>query len=396
MAAAVVQVRVTSGDVGEIRRAVRVVVASDTLGGWSSAEAGRALAGGWESAAVRVLPVGEAGGGFIQALADQLGTTVATSAIAEVLVSTARTADVAVVGAEGPAGGSDIPYDATSRPLGEAMAEVLAGGPAGLPAGGPTGVPAGGSAEGPAGVPAGVGPRQLFVDLAGLSVHDGGAGLLSALGATADRPLDAGVAGLAGLSRLELGPARDRLAGVELVGVVPGDQLKQPLLGLRGITSLAGRGAGTPAELMLSTDATLERLAELLDVSPVPPGSGACGGLGLAVLALGGRLTTGPALTLGALGSSPVDLVVTGCSVFDFATRGGGVVAAVAEAAVTLLSPCIVVAGEVLIGSREMRTMGIEAAYAVRESVAAAPVAAAVTQEELRDTGRRVARSWSW
>ena len=32
------------------------------------------------------------------------------------------------------------------------------------------------------------------------------------------------------------------------------------------------------------------------------------------------------------------------------------------------LAPCIVIAGEVLIGSREMRTMGIEAAYPVRES----------------------------
>ena len=39
-----------------------------------------------------------------------------------------------------------------------------------------------------------------------------------------------------------------------------------------------------------------------------------------------------------------------------------------AEAASHSLSPCIVIAGEVLIGSREMRTMGIEAAYPVRES----------------------------
>ena len=65
--------------------------------------------------------------------------------------------------------------------------------------------------------------------------------------------------------------------------------------------------------------------------------------------------------------------MVTGCTVFDFANRGGGVVAAAAARAVELLSPCVVVAGEVLIGSREMRTMGIEAAYAVRESSLDAP-----------------------
>ena len=102
------------------------------------------------------------------------------------------------------------------------------------------------------------------------------------------------------------------------------------------------------------------------------PGAGACGGLGFAVLALGGRLTTGPALAFaspaGVAATRGVELVVTGCTVFDFASRGGGVVAAAAAKAVELLSPCVVIAGEVVIGSREMRTMGIEAAYAVRES----------------------------
>jgi glycerate kinase len=90
-----------------------------------------------------------------------------------------------------------------------------------------------------------------------------------------------------------------------------------------------------------------------------------------------------------------VDLVVTGCSVFDFASRGGGVVAAMADAASASLSPCIVIAGEVLIGSREMRTMGIEGAYAVRESTSDVP-AGEVSEEELAEIARRVARSWSW
>ena len=90
-----------------------------------------------------------------------------------------------------------------------------------------------------------------------------------------------------------------------------------------------------------------------------------------------------------------MDLVVTGCSVFDFASRGGGVVAAMAEAAAAALAPCIVIAGEVLIGSREMRTMGIEAAYPVRESLPDDPQGE-VNDEELAMTARRVARSWSW
>ena len=42
------------------------------------------------------------------------------------------------------------------------------------------------------------GPTGLVVDLSGLAVHDGGAGLLAALGAEADQPLDQGVQPLAG------------------------------------------------------------------------------------------------------------------------------------------------------------------------------------------------------
>jgi glycerate kinase len=66
-----------------------------------------------------------------------------------------------------------------------------------------------------------------------------------------------------------------------------------------------------------------------------------------------------------------------------------------ADAASASLSPCIVIAGEVLIGSREMRTMGIEAAYAVRESTSDVP-AGEVSEDELAGIARRVARSWSW
>ena len=214
-----------------------------------------------------------------------------------------------------------------------------------------------------------------MVDLAGLWVHDAGAGLLAALGATADRPFDEGVARLEGLSELDLTPARALLGEAELIGVVPASQLSQQLLGLRGITSRAGREAGVVPELMLRTDASLEAFARRASAAHAEsPGAGACGGLGFAVLALGS--------VAGQEALRGVDLVVTGCSIFDFASRGGGVVAATAEAAGAALSPCIVIAGEVLIGSREMRTMGIEAGYPVHES--------------LSETARRVARSWSW
>lgn len=335
---------------------MRVLFASDRIGARSSREAGSDLAAGWPAAARAVLPIGEAGAGFVEATSDRLGVGVESAGAAGGLVSSARTDEVAVVAVEGIAPTDGIPYDSSSVALGEAVVSVL----------GPTR------------------PRQLLVDLAGLAVHDGGAGFLAALGATADGELTAGVTGLGTLSRIELDQVRERLAGIELVGVVPLGQLNQPLLGLRGITSL-GREADTPPELMLRTDAALEQLSALADAEAArQPGAGACGGLGFAVLALGGRLSTGSALALGSVSLRGVDLVVTGCTSFDFAARGGGVVAAVATAAGAALSPCIVVADEVFVGAREMRTMGIDAAYAVGPA------------GDLTATAHRVARSWSW
>ncbi|HEY5821038.1 MAG TPA: glycerate kinase [Propionibacteriaceae bacterium] len=347
---------------------LKVLVVTDEIGDLSSLEAGRVIAAGWPRASVAVLPAGDAGAGFVRATADRLGLELISAATADgVVVSAAGGAGSAVVRVEGATTTAAIAYRASSYPLGEAMAQLLAE----------------------------VRPRRLYVDLAGLSAHDGGAGLLAALGARADAPLDSGVAGLGDLTHLDLTRVHDRLGSTELIGVVTAAQVKQQLLGLRGITSLARTEESDPAQ-MLATDAALAGLAALAAPHHAStPGAGACGGLGFAVLALGGRLTTGPRSALAAVDLHGVDVMVTGCSVFDFHRRGGGVVSAVAEAAEVALSPCVVIAGEVVIGAREMRTMGIEAAYAVRESASDMPTGG-VSAAELAETALRVGRSWSW
>lgn len=352
---------------------MRMLVATDAIGALSSRQAGELIASGWRpSTDVSVLPVGEAGGAFVAAYADLAGVRISTELVDGLIVTSGVGLNTALVQVLGSDRGAGIPFGQTSRPIGEAIAALV-------------------RTEA---------PPQLVVDLTGLWVHDAGAGLLAALGAVGDRPLDEGVDGLVGLSQLDLAQARARLGETQLVGVVPAAERDQLLLGLRGITARAGRESGVQPELMLRTDAALEAFARLAAGSQATiGGAGACGGLGFGVLALGGRLSTGPALAL----SSPIgrealrglDLIVTGCSAFDFASRGGGVVSAMAEAASHSLSPCIVIAGEVLIGSREMRTMGIEAAYPVRESALDRP-SGDVSEEELATTARRVARSWTW
>jgi len=345
---------------------VRVLICSDEVGGLSSAAAGRSLAQGWAGERTAVVPLGEAGAGFVTSSADRWDVAQEPVVVGDRVGVRARGRSLTAVALPGPGPGEGaVPYGASSLPLGHLVAETL--------------------------------PEQgtLLVDLVSDDVHDGGAGLLAGLGAVADVDLTGGVAGLAGLSRLDLTAPRDRLAGLELVGVVTGTQRSTPLLGLRGITSVRGRAAEEDAEHLLAADASLQQLADLAGPGlGTTPGAGACGGTALAVLALGGRLASGPELALDGI-AGPVDLVVTGCSVFDFAHRGGGVVAAAAALAGRLLAPCVVVAAEVLIGAREMRTMGIEAAYAVHETTTSG-IASLVTPEELIAAAQRVARTWHW
>jgi glycerate 2-kinase len=347
---------------------VRVLVASDAIGTLSSLEAGRIIASGWSTAAVDVLAVGEAGAGFVRAFAEQRGASMEASAVGLSTVTLAESGGVAALSIGGEQPVADLPYDTSSRLLGETLGEVLA------------------SRR----------PRRVYLDLVGVSVHDAGAGLLAGLGATADQPLDHGAPALSDVGVVDLSTALASLGKTELIGVVPHRELNQQLVGLRGITSLRGRSAGLDPALLLRIDAALERFAHLASAEhAAQQGAGACGGLGFAVLALGGRLTTGPDVALTSVEGAS-DLMVTGCTAFDFATRGGGVVVAVADTAATALSPCIVLAGEVLIGAREMRTMGIEAAYAVHEAAGDPTNGAAVNEAELAALARRVARSWTW
>lgn len=372
---------------------MRVVVATGDIGPFTSSQAGAVIARAWvhrsghprhgleaRPAELVVVPVGEAGSGFLTALADQLGTEVRLAATGGALTATVHAGPVIAVGqvsvgAPEPADGQvGIDQHGSSLPLGLAVRAALEASP------------------GPA-------PGSVILDLAGLRCHDGGAGLLAGLGATADVPLTGGLDGLTKISRIDLAPVRALLGDADLVGVVPADQCDRALLGLRGITSLLGRTDGFDPAVLLAADATLERFARLVDADATgTTGVGAGGGTGYAVAALGGRLVGGTDYLGERVGLArsvrAADLVLTGCTVFDVATRGGGVVASIATLAGATLRPCVAVAGEVLIGTREMRTLGIEAAYPIHEDASAQT--GELTIDDLAQVADRVARTWSW
>jgi glycerate 2-kinase len=249
------------------------------------------------------------------------------------------------------------------------------------------------------------GAGEVVVGLGGSAVNDAGAGMLAALGAP---PLDAagyalpyGGAALLGVAALGEQP---RLRRVSLVAATDVDN---PLLGLHGASSVFGPQKGASRDDVLLLDAALARFAGVLerDLPGCPPGlgtlpgGGAAGGLGAALLALGGRVESGIGLVrrLTRLDAAlaGTDLVITGEGSFDHQSLRGKVVAGVAAAAQELGVPCVVVAGRVTAGRRDLAAAGVAESYALADHFGSVEKAMARPAEGLSALGARLARQWS-
>ena len=183
--------------------------------------------------------------------------------------------------------------------------------------------------------------------------------------------LDAGPGALDGITAIDLAPAREALAGVELVAA---SDVDNPLAGLLGATKIYGPQKGLPEERLLVVDGWLEQLGIAADRrTAAAKGAGAAGGIGFALLLLGAVREPGVEMVAAAVGLADrirgADLVVTGEGAFDFSSRSGKVPYGVAQLCAEGVVPCVALAGQVLIGSREMRTLGIESAYSVVDLV---------------------------
>ena len=370
---------------------MRVLIAPDKFAGTLTAvEAARAIADGWARQApgdeLDLVPMADGGPGFLDVLHHALGGELEALVVpgafgGEVPATVLRVGETAYLEAAqacglhlAPAEDRD-PETAHTRGVGELLAAAVDG------------------VAGGAGV-----ARRVVVGLGGTGTNDGGAGLLAALGATSDPPgaLDRGPAGLADLTAIDLGPARERVAGVEIVAA---SDVDNQLLGLRGATNTYGPQKGVAADRLMWVEGTLERLVAASDRrTSLAPGAGAAGGLGFALMLLGATREPGVELVAEAVGlaerAARADLVVTGEGAFDFSSRSGKVPYGVASVAQRALQPCVALAGQVLVGSREMRALGVESAYSVvdlvgEERAFADPAGA------LAELAERVARTWS-
>ncbi|WNI18602.1 glycerate kinase [Actinacidiphila sp. ITFR-21] len=215
------------------------------------------------------------------------------------------------------------------------------------------------------------GARTIVLGVGGSATSDGGAGMLSALGA---RLLDAqgvpvapGGGALAALAQADLTGLDPRLADTEVV--LAGD-VDNPLLGPKGAAAVYGPQKGASPADVAALDAALRRYAEVLDAlaAAQSPGAGAAGGLGFGALAgLGAVFRPGIAVLLDVLGFPDAlgraDLVITGEGSLDEQTLHGKAPVGVAQAARARGLDVVAVCGRLALPPADLGAAGIRRAY---------------------------------
>ncbi|WP_051298990.1 glycerate kinase [Arthrobacter castelli] len=225
------------------------------------------------------------------------------------------------------------------------------------------------------------GCRRIILGVGGSAGTDGGAGLLTGLGA---RMLDAdggelpgGGAALAGLHRIDLAGLNPRIAEVE---IILASDVDIPLLGAAGAAAVFGPQKGATDDDVAELDAALARFALVLARNAGPaavghlnaPGAGAAGGVGYAAMAVLGaerRAGIDVVFELAGLGSLLADatLAITGEGSLDEQSLMGKTPLGVAQASAAAQVPVVAVCGRSGLESDQLEAAGFRRTYALTE-----------------------------
>lgn len=372
---------------------MRVLIAPDSFGSTLSAvEAAEAMRDGWLVGApgddVVLAPLSDGGPGFVDVLFSALGGERVALPVEDPLARTVeasylRVADTAYVESAQACGlhlvttAERDPLRATTFGVGQLIIHALDAGAA-----------------------------RIVIGLGGSATNDGGAGMLAALGV---RRLDAAGERVApgGLSLLDVDhlvvDLHPRLGGVELVAA---SDVVNPLLGFKGASAVYGPQKGASPDETQRLDRSLTHWADVLqrdltggvDVRALE-GAGAAGGMGAALLALGATRVSGIGLVRDALGLAElvasVSLVVTGEGQYDWQSRDGKVISGVTRLAVENGLPCVLIAGQVVVGRRQTSSSGLDGTYALDEAAGSVQDAMDRAAYWVRSVATTVAREWS-
>ncbi|MEU3267022.1 glycerate kinase family protein [Streptomyces bacillaris] len=229
------------------------------------------------------------------------------------------------------------------------------------------------------------GARRVLVGCGDSGTSDGGAGALQALGAQLTdrhgREIRPGGGSLHELEHIDPSGLDPRLAATDLLVACNPFNV---LCGKHGVARVYGPQKGaTPAEVELLS-AGLEQLADVLtrDLRPAfalptgtpvdlrtAPGTGASGGLGAGLAAVGARLLPRYDVLLDGLDLDArlarADLVITAEGALDNQTVRGKIPAEVARRAHASEVPVLVLTGTIGPGARNIRAVGVDAYSAI-------------------------------
>ena len=204
------------------------------------------------------------------------------------------------------------------------------------------------------------GAKRLVVALGGSATNDGGCGFAAALGVRFYDKSGAEFVPAGGtlqcVERIDVSPAREKLAGVRVTAMVDVDN---PLLGSRGAARVFAPQKGASEKDVELLEKELAHLAGVLEATPgihavsdlrTAPGGGAAGGMGAGLLALlGAELRPGIECMLDLMGFDSLlkgaDLVITGEGHLDMQTLSGKVVEGVARRAKAVGIPVLALVG---------------------------------------------------
>ncbi|WP_408065979.1 glycerate kinase family protein [[Mycobacterium] vasticus] len=199
------------------------------------------------------------------------------------------------------------------------------------------------------------GAQRVVVGLGGSACTDGGRGMVEALGG--------------------LAAGRSRLAVVELIAAC---DVEHPLLGPWGAARVFGPQKGADEATVAVLESRLTAWATDLDATAGWPvssasGAGAAGGIGAALLALGGTIESGAQIVAAHTGLADAlaeaDLLVTGEGRIDEQSLHGKVIGSLAEAARRRERelPVLVLAGQVGLDEPALLSAGIAVARAMAD-----------------------------
>ncbi|ORW12371.1 glycerate kinase [Mycolicibacter longobardus] len=328
---------------GSGSRVLRVLIAPDCYGeSLTAVQAAAAISTGWHRSRphdrLAIAPQSDGGPGFVAVLAERLGT-VQRSRVSGPLEQpvdadwlwddASKTAYLECAQACGLAllGGPPSPRTALaahSRGVGQLVDAALA-----------------------------AGAERIVVGLGGSACTDGGRGMVDELGG--------------------LAVGRRRLADVELTAAC---DVEYPLLGPWGAARVFGPQKGADAATVAVLESRLAAWATELDAAAgwevsAASGAGAAGGIGAALLALGGVVESGAQIVArhtdleAALAAA--DVLITGEGRFDEQSLHGKVVGSLASAARARELPLLVLAGQIGLDEPALRSAGVLAARAIAD-----------------------------